>query len=118
MKMALKKSAQEDFGRELPVAGISPRAIDDVKSLSIPVPPILKEALGYRGTLRFVEFGYSTGTHIFRYCDGGDHIPTNSDLWIQSLRHPGLLPLIYRKVGIPLFHGVFPRNQQRPVEQL
>ena len=39
------------------------------------VPPMLEEALGYRGALRFVEFEYSRTIRQFTYSDGGDSIP-------------------------------------------
>lgn len=117
IRMAVQKWALKKFGREIPLAAISPSAIEGVKSLSIPVPPMLEEALGYRGTLRFVEFGYSARTHQFGYCDGGDHIPSNSDLWIQLLRHPAIAPHL-PKSRFPTLYGAFPRNQQRVVAQL
>lgn len=117
MKTALQKWALEKFGRDISVAAISPSAIDGVQSLSIPVPPMLEEALGYRGTSRLVEFGYSARTHEFGYCDGGDHIPTDQDLWFRFLRHPAIAPRLPES-RYPTLYGVFPRNQQRAVAQL
>src|SRR5258706_10238749 len=75
MKTELQEWALEKFGRAIPVAAISPRAIEGVQLLSIPVPPMLEEARGYRGALRFVEFGYSRTIRQFTYSDGGDSIP-------------------------------------------
>jgi len=117
MKTALQKWALEKFGREIPVAAISPSAIDGVQSLRIPVPPMLEEALGYRGTLRFVEFGYSARTHEFGYCDGGDHIPSDEHLWLRFLRHPAVAAHLPENRYSTLY-GVFDRNQQRAVAQL
>lgn len=116
IKTGVQKWALKKYGREIPVAAISPRSIDGVKSLSIPVPPMLEEALGYRGALRFVEFGYSARTHEFGFCDGGDHIPSNSDLWIQFLRHPAITPHL-PKSRYPTLYGVFSRNQKQAVAE-
>lgn len=116
VKTGLQKWAVKKYGREIPVASISPSTIKDIKTLSIPVPPILEEALGYRGNLRFVEFGYSPKTRRFGYCDGGDHIPTDHHLWIRFLRHP-LIGRHLPKSRYPTLYGVFPRNYQRAIEE-
>ncbi len=117
MKMTFQKWALEKFGREIPIAAISPSAIDGVELLSIPVAPRLEEALGYRGALRFVEFGYSSRTHQFGYCDGGDDIPSDQDLWIEFLRHPVIAPHLPES-RYPTLYGVFPLNQQQAVEKV
>lgn len=114
MKMALQKWTLEKLGREIPIAAISPRAIDGVQLLSIPVPPMLEEALGYRGALRFVEFGYSARTHQFGYCDGGEHIPADQDLWIRFLSHPVIAPHLPER-RYPTLYGVFPGSSSEPV---
>ncbi len=53
---------------------------------------MLEDAFGYRGTLRFVEFAYSKRPRKFVYCDRGDFIPSDEDLWIRFLRHPLIGP--------------------------
>jgi len=116
-KTPVQKWALQKFGREIPVAAISPSAISGVKLLSIPVPPMLEEALGYHGTLRFVEFGYSARTHQFGYCDGGDDIPSRPDLWLQFLRHPAIASHLPER-RYPTLYGVFRHNQRRAVAQL
>lgn len=116
IKMAVQKWALEKFGREIPLAVILPSAIDGVQLLSIPVPPMLEDALGYRGDSRYVEFGYSPSTHQFGYCDGGDHIPSNPDLWIQFLCHPAVAPHL-PKSRYPTLYGAFPRNHHRAIEK-
>ena len=115
-KTALQKWAMKKYGREIPIAAISPSTIKGVKSLSIPVPPMLEEALGYRGDSRFVEFGYSPKTRCFGYCDGGDHIPSHQDVWIQFLRHP-LTARHLPKSRYPTLYGAFPRNYQRAINE-
>lgn len=115
-KTALQKWAVKKYGREIPIAAISPSTIKGVKSLSIPVPPMLGEALGYRGDLRFVEFGYSPKTGRFGYCDGGDHVPSDQDLWIRFLRHP-VIAAHLPKSRYPTLYGAFPRNYQRGIEE-
>jgi len=115
VKTGLQKWAVKKYGREIPIATISPSTIKGVKSLSIPVPPMLEEALGYRGDSRFVEFGYSPKTRRFGYCDGGDHIPSDQALWIRFLRHP-LIARHLPKSRYPTLYGAFPRNYQQALE--
>jgi hypothetical protein len=115
-KTALQKWAVKKYGCEIPIASISPSTIKGIKSLSIPVPPILEEALGYGGDLRFVEFGYSPKTRRFGYCDGGDHIPWDQNLWIRFLRHPVIAPHL-PKSRYPTLYGAFPRSYHRAIEE-
>lgn len=116
VKTGLQKWAVKKYGCQIPIASISPSTIKGVKSLSIPVPPMLEEALGYRGDLRFVEFGYSPKTRRFGYCDGGDHIPSDQDLWTRFLRHP-LIARYLPKTRFPTLYGAFPRNHRRAIEE-
>lgn len=116
VKIALKKWAVEKYGREIPLAAISPSTIAGVELLDMPVPPMLEEALGYRGDLRFVEFGYCPRTRQFGYGDGGDDIPSNSDLWLQFLRHPAIAPYLPES-RYPTLYGVFTRNHRRAIEK-
>jgi len=115
-KTALQKWAVKKYGGEIPIATISPSTIKGVKSLSIPVPPMLEKALGYRGDLRFVEFGYSPKMLRFGYCDGGDHIPSDQDPWFRFLRHP-VIARHLPKARYPTLYGVFRRNYQRAIEE-
>jgi hypothetical protein len=116
LKIALQKWAVAKYGREIPVAAIYPSAIAGVRLLEMPVPPMLEEALGYRGDLRFVEFGYCPRTRQFGYGDGGDDIPSNPDLWLQFLRHPAVAPYLPES-RYPTLYGVFPRNHRRAIEK-
>lgn len=116
VKIGLQKWAVKKYGREIPIASISPSTIEGVKPLSIPVPPMLEEGLGYRGDLRFVAFGYSPKTRRFGHCDGGDHIPSDQDLWTRFLRHP-LIARHLSKTQYPTLYGAFPRNHRRAIEE-
>ena len=77
--------------------------------LDFKVPPIMEQAFGYRGNLRFVEFSYSPRTHQFGYSDGGDHVPSDAQLWMEFVNHP----LVWAEIGedeCPTLYGNF---QQR-----
>src|SRR5437879_7513122 len=110
--VAATKLAVRKIGREIPAPrDISPNIVG-AQPLSFPVPPMLEEALGYRGALRFVSFGYSARTRQFTYCDGGDNIPADPEPWLSFLRHPLIAPHLPKKRYIPLY-GVF-TNKDRP----
>jgi len=109
-RAAFQKWALQKLGRQVPVGAISPRAIDGVQLLPIPVPPMFEEALGYRGASRLVEFGYSRVTRQFVYGDGGDNIPSDESLWIRFLRHPVVAPHL-AKSKYPTLHGMFPERE-------
>ena len=114
MKIAVRK-----MGWEIPNSlGISPTVIG-AQPLSFQVPPTLERALGYRGDLRFVQFGYSAGSsRQFGYCDGGDDVPSDDSLWIWFLRHPAVSPHLPES-RYPTLYGVFPTNAERPtLEQI
>jgi hypothetical protein len=82
------KSAFQRMGRRVPGASeISPMNFGALP-LSFAAPPMMEEAFGYNGALRFVVFGYSPRTRRFGHCDGGDDIPTEDDLWLKFLSHP------------------------------
>ena len=101
MKIAARKT-----GRQIPdPSGLSPTIVGGQR-LGFPVPPRLEEALGYRGTLRFVGFGFSPRTRSFGFCDGGDDIPSDQDLWLQFLRHPIIAPHL-PEGRYPTLYGVF-----------
>ena len=83
--------------------------IVSAEPLDFKVPPIMEQALGYRGDLRFVEFSYSPRTHQFGYSDGGDHVPSDAQLWMEFVNHP----LVWAEIGgdeCPTLYGNF---QQR-----
>ncbi len=112
IKTLLREGALERFGREIPISEFSPRDFDG-QLLPIPVPPMLEEAFGYRGTLRFVEFAYSKTPRQFGYCDGGDFIPSDEDLWTRFLRHPLIAPHLPES-RYPTLYGVFPTGEVPP----
>ena len=116
IKTLLRDGALEKFGREIPVSEFSPRDFDG-QLLPIPVPPTFEEAFGYRGTLRFVEFAYSKKPRQFVYCDGGDFIPSDGDLWIRFLRHPAIAPHLPER-RYPTLYGVFPRGKTPSLKEI
>ena len=63
--------------------------------LDFRVPLIMEQAFGYRGNLRFVEFSYSPRTHQFGYSDGGDHVPSDAQLWTEFVNYP----LVWGEIG-------------------
>lgn len=109
MKTLFQDCARELFGRRIPLSTLSPRDFGGVL-LPIPVPPMFEEAFGYQGTLRFVEFSYSKAHRQLLYCDGGDLIPSNKDLWIRFLRHPVVAPHL-PKSRYPTLYGVIPNGK-------
>jgi hypothetical protein len=108
--LALQKWASENLSRQIPIAAISPSAIAGVRLLPMPVPPMLEEALGYGGALRFVSFGYCPRTRRFGHCDGGDDIPADPATWLRFLHHSFVnshLP----ETRYPTLHGIFRRTR-------
>jgi hypothetical protein len=90
------------------------------KPLGFKVPPIMEQAFGYRGNLRFVDFSYSPLTHQFGYSDGGDHVPSDAQLRTKFVNHPlvrteiGDYPALYG--NFQHRHGRFCRELNRPQE--
>jgi hypothetical protein len=82
-----------------------------------PLAAYVGEALGCRGALRFVEFGYSRTIRQFVYNDGGDSISSDEDLWIRPLRHPLVAPHLPES-QYPTLFGVFPEGEVVPVKEL
>ena len=112
VKKALQKAHQ---GSSAPL-GVSPRILD-AEEPSLTVPPGLDRALGYRGNLRFVQFGFSANTGQFECCDGGDDIPsTGESVWRWFLRHPAISPHLPES-KYPTLYGVFPPGEPRPTLQ-
>jgi AAA domain len=106
------KKALEQLGRVSQTC-VSPEMFD-VEPLAFPVPPTLDRALGYRGNLRFVHFGYSANNGQFEYCDGGDDIPsTGESVWRWFLGHPLISPHV-PKTKYPTLYGIFPPGPSRP----
>jgi len=95
---------------------ISPTMVG-AQPLAVPVPPVFEEALGYRGDLRFVQFGYSPKNRQFGYCDGGDDIPADETLWLWFLRHPAVSAHLPES-RYPTLHGLFPANAEPPPEEV
>lgn len=84
---------------------VSPLTVG-AQPLSFVAPPTMEAAFGYRGSLRFVTFGYSPRTRKFVHCDGGDDIPGDSDTWLRFLRHPFIAPRLPES-RYPTLYGVF-----------
>ena len=111
------KTALQRMGCAVPVAsGISPTMIG-AQPLPMAAPPKMEEAFGYRGTLRFVAFGYSPRTHRFAHCDGGDDIPSDPDTWLRFLHHPFVAPQLPES-RYPTLYGVFSRKAQPSLQEL
>ena len=108
------RKALEKLGRAPEESsGVSPEMFD-VEPLAFPVPPTLDRALAYRGSLRFVHFGYSANNGQFEYCDGGDDIPsTGESVWRWFLGHPLISPHL-PKSKYPTLYGIFPPGHSRP----
>lgn len=72
------------------------------------VPPMaMDRALGYRGSLRYVEFSFSPRTLKFGCSDGGATTPGDENLWAKFLRHPLVRDELPRS-RYPTLHGRFP----------
>jgi hypothetical protein len=111
------RTALQRMGRSVPDASeISPTMIG-AQRLSFAAPPMMEEAFGYRGTLRFVAFGYSPGTHRFAHCDGGDDIPAKDDLWLRFLRHPSVASHLPEN-RYPTLYGMFSSQAQPSLQEV
>jgi len=96
---------------------ISPTIVG-AQPLPFAVPPGLERALGYRGNLPFVQFGFVPNSRQLAYCDGGDDVPSDESLWTWFLKHPLISPHLPEN-RYPTLYGVFPRNGERPtLEQI
>jgi len=101
----VKEAVRKARGRAPDPSTVSP-SILGTEPLGFVMPPMMEEAFGYRGDLRFVEFSYSPTTRKFGFSDGGDHIPSDEDLWMSFLHHP----LVSSEVGeaqYPTLYGKF-----------
>jgi hypothetical protein len=73
------------------------------------MPLAMEEAFGYRARLPFVAFFYSLSTRQFGHFDGGDHVPSNENLWMCFLQHPLVAPEVDRG-RYPTLYGDFSGN--------
>jgi hypothetical protein len=107
------RKAVKKMGWEIPnPMSVSP-SIVGAQPLSFPVPPTFERAFGYRGDLRFLEFGYSVRSRQFGYCDGADHIPSDGSLWLWFLRHP-VISTHLPENRYPTLYGVSSAEDDRP----
>src|SRR5271157_2960316 len=86
VRRVLQKAASQ-----IPQCCLSP-ALVGAKQLALPVSPVFEAAFGYRGDLRFVQFGYTAASLQFGYSDGGDDLPSDEHLWSWFLNHPVVSP--------------------------
>src|SRR5690242_7681495 len=111
-KAALQKMGSGILG----ASEISPTMIG-AQALAFAAPPMMEQAFGYRGSLRFVAFGYSPRTLRFGHCDGGDDIPSNSDTWLRFLNHPFVAAHI-SKSQYPTLFGEFGRKTVPSLDEI
>ena len=111
------RRAVQKLGCQVPEDDISPTVVGAIP-LPFPVPDSFEAAFGYRGNLRFVQFGYTVGCLQFGYSDGGDDLPSDGSLWSWFLRHPAVAPCL-PEGQYPALYGKFPSGIQRPpLEQI
>src|ERR1051326_2396040 len=108
---AIKETVRKARGSVPDPATVLPTFVG-AEALDFKVPAIMEQAFGYRGNLRFVEFSYSPRTHQFGYSDGGDHVPSDAQLWTEFVNHP----LVWAEIGeddCPTLYGKFQRRGGR-----
>jgi hypothetical protein len=111
------RRAVQKLGWQVSEDGISPTLVG-ASSLPFPVPDSFEAAFGYRGNLRFVQFGYTAGSAQFGYSDGGDDLPSDASLWSWFLHHPAVAPHL-PEARYPTLYGKFPSGSERPsLEQI
>jgi hypothetical protein len=96
------KRAIRKTGWQAPDGPISP-ALVGAELLPVAAPPTLERAFGYRGDLRFLQFGYTAGRRQFGYSDGGDDLPSDEGLWSWFLHHPVITALAREPISHPLW---------------
>jgi len=106
------KRAVQTMGWQGSRGGLSPTLVG-ARPLLFPVSPIFEAAFGYRGGLRFLEFGYTAVSHQFGYSDGGDDLPSDERLWSWFLNHP-LVSAHLPENRYPTLYGKFPSGTERP----
>lgn len=113
---AIKGTVRRTHGSVPDPATVLPTIIG-AEPLDFKVPPAMEQPFGYRGNLGFVEFSYSPRTHGFGYSDGGDHVPSDAQLWREFVNHP----LVWAEIGeddCPTLYGKFQRWGGRFCRQL
>jgi hypothetical protein len=106
------RRAVQKVGSQIPTGDLSP-ALVGAKPLALPVSPVFEVAFGYRGNLRFLEFGYNAASHKFGFSDGGDDLPSDASLWSWFLHHPVVSPLL-PETQYPTLYGKFAPGTERP----
>ncbi len=107
----------QKLGWQVPEDDISPTLVG-ATPLPFPVPDSFAAAFGYKGNLRFVQFGYTAGFPQFGYSDGGDDLPSDGSLWSWFLHHPAVAPYLPES-RYPTLYGKLPSGTERPpLEQI
>jgi hypothetical protein len=106
------KQAVQKMGWQLPRGGISPTLVGP-EPLAFPISPVFEAAFGYRGELRFLEFGYTAASHQFDLSDGGDDLPSDASLWPWFLHHPVVSPHL-PETRYPTLYGKLAPGTERP----
>jgi hypothetical protein len=83
---AVKAAAERSLGKLPPPSDVRPHVVGG-RPLRFVAPMTMDRALGYRGTLRYVEFSFSPRTRKFGCSDGGDTTPCDENLWVSFLHH-------------------------------
>jgi hypothetical protein len=111
------RRAVQELGWQIPEDGIAPTLVG-AKPLPFPVPDSFEVAFGYKGDLRFVQFGYIAGSRCFGYSDGADDLPSDASLWSWFIHHPVVAPHLPER-QYPTLYGKFPSGSERPsLEQI
>src|ERR1700733_2820468 len=102
----------QKLGWQVPEHRISPTLVEAIP-LPFPVPDSFEAAFGYRGNLRFVQFGYVACSRQFGFSDGGDDLPSDASLWSWFLHHPVVSRLL-PETQYPTLYGKFAPGTERP----
>ena len=106
------KRAVHTMGWEVSRDLLSPTFVG-AQPLSFRISPIFEAAFGYRGDLRFLQFGYTVASPQFGYSDGGDDLPSDQRLWSWFLNHPVISSYLPEN-RYPTLYGKFPSGIGRP----
>ena len=106
------KRAVHTMGWQVSRDLVSPTLVG-AQPLSFPVSPFFEAAFGYRGNLRFLQFGYTVASPQFGYSDGGDDLPSDQRLWSWFLKHR-LISSYLPENRYPTLYGKFPSGSGRP----
>ena len=110
-------AALQRLCRTVPIPSDLSPVMVGAKPLPFAAPPMMENAFGYRGALRFVAFGYSPRTRRFGHCDGGDDIPSDTETWLQFLHHPLVAPQLPES-RYPTLYGMFSREAQPSLHEV